>query len=320
VSGLRVLVTAATTALGRTFCQELYSDQMRVDHVFAVSDDEALPYYFRDYHPERFTYWGANLLKERSLKDLFLAERFRRRGIDQIVHFGFLRTIKARRLSPADATEGTRRLLEFAQAAKIDHFLYVSGCLVYRLRPWTSAVIDETAELDFDPGADAWIKSRVDTDMVCRTFMDQRAPKITVLRPGPMIGRNVTSHLGDLLDSYVITRLAGYDPMIRPIHSTDVLRAIHRCVDARTHAVLNVAGPDIAPLSTFARLAGRPHVALPGPLLRPLNRVQRMLGLSACDLSTLPRWLMYPCVLDTTKGEELLGFRGTNHIKFGEAS
>lgn len=318
MSGLRVLVTAATSALGRQFCQELYHDQLRVDHVFAVADDESVPYYFRDYHPDRFTYWSANLLKERALKDLFLAERFRRRGIDQIVHFGFLRTIKALRLSPSDATEGTRRLLEFAQAAKIDHFVYVSGCLVYRLRAWTSALIDETAELDFDPGADAWIKARIDTDMVCRTFMDQRTPRITVLRPGPIIGRNVSSHLGDLLESYVVTPLAGYDPMIRPIHSADVRGAIHRCLDERPHAVLNVAGPDIAPLSVFSRLSGRPRLSLPGPLLRPVNRLQRMLGLSTCDLSTLPRWLMFPCVLDTSKAEAMLGFKATQHIKFGE--
>lgn len=318
MSGLKVLVTAATSALGRTFCQELYHDLGRVDHVFAVAEDEALPYYFRDFHRERFTYWSANLLRERALKDLFLAERFRQRGIDQVVHFGFLRAIKAHGLAPAEATDGTRRLLEFAQAAGVKHVTYLSGCLVYRLRPWTSAMIDESAELDFDPGSDPWLKSRVDTDMVCRTFMDQRTPKVTVLRPGPIIGRNLTSHLSDLLDSYMITRVAGFDPMTRPIHSSDVLKAIHRCVDLRASAVLNLAGPDIAPISTFAGLTGRPDIALPGPLLRPLNRLQRMLGLSDCDLSTLPRWLLYPCVLDTTKAEELLGLRATHHIKFGE--
>jgi FlaA1/EpsC-like NDP-sugar epimerase len=47
MTGLRVLVTAATGALGRTFCQELYHDQLRVDHVFAVGEKEELPYYFR---------------------------------------------------------------------------------------------------------------------------------------------------------------------------------------------------------------------------------------------------------------------------------
>jgi nucleoside-diphosphate-sugar epimerase len=318
VSGARVLVTAATSALGRTFCQELYHDLGRIEHVFAVAEDEALPYYFRDFHRERFTYWSANLLRERALKDLFLAERFRQRGIDQVVHFGFLRAIKAHGLSPAEATDGTRRLLEFAQGAGVKHVVYLSGCLVYRLRPWTSAMLDENAELDFDPGSDPWLKSRVDTDMVCRTFMDQRTPKVTVLRPGPIIGRNLTSHLSDLLESYLITRVAGFDPMTRPIHSSDVLKAIHRCIDLRPSAVLNLAGPDIAPISTFASLTGRPDVSLPGPLLRPLNRIQRMLGLSDCDLSTLPRWLLYPCVLDTTKAEELLGLRATHHIKFGE--
>lgn len=318
MSGLKVLVTAATSSLGRTFCHELYQDQLRVDHVFAVGEDEALPYYFRDYHADRFTYWGANLLRERHLKDLFLAERFRRRGIDQVVHFGFLRAIKAQGLQPSESTDATKRLLELCEQAGVAHVVYVSGCLVYRLRPWTSASIDEDAELDFDAGADPWLRARVDNDMVCRTFMDKPRPRITVLRPGPVVGRNVSSHLGDLLDSYLVTTIAGFDPMMRPIHSSDVLRAIHRCVDARPHGVFNVAGPDVAPLSVFCRLNRRPTLGLPGPLLRPANRLQRLLGLSACDLSTLPRWLLYPCVLDTTRVEDALGFRAAHHIKFGE--
>lgn len=317
--GRRILVTAATSSLGRGFCQDLYQDLEHVDHVFAVAEQEDLPYYFRDLHRDRFTYWSANLLKERHLKDLFLAERFRAQGIDQIVHFGFLRTTKLLRVPPGEAVEGTRRLLEFAQAAGIEHLVYLSGCLVYRLRPWTSAVLDEQAELDFDPESDAWIRARVDADLLCRTFLDQDRPRVTVVRPGPIIGRNVSSHLDDLLDGYVVTTLAGFDPMIRPIHSSDVLKAIHRCVDARPRGVFNVAGPDVAPLSVFARLTGRPTVALPGPALRPVNGLQRLLGLTTCDLSTLPNWLRYPCVLDTSKIEEKLDFRATHHIKFGES-
>ncbi len=318
MSGRRVLVTAATSALGRTFCQELYHDQLRVDHVFAVGETEELPYYFRDYHPDRFTYWGANLLRERHLKDLFLAERFRRRQIDQVVHFGFLRAIKSQGTSPSESTDATKRLLDMAEQAGVEHVVYVSGCLVYRLRPWTSAVIDEEAELDFDAGADPWLRARVDTDMVCRAFMDKPRPRITILRPGPVVGRNISSHLGDLLDSYVVTTIAGYDPMMRPIHSSDVLGAVHRAVDVRPQGVFNIAGPDIAPLSVFCRLSRRPTLYLPGPLLRPANRLQRLFGLSHCDLSTLPRWLLFPCVLDTTKAETAMGFEATHHIKFGE--
>lgn len=316
MSGLRVLVTASSSALGRTFCEQLYSDQLNVAHVFAVADEEALPYYFRDFHPDRFTYWSANLLKERHVKDLFLADRFRRRQIDQIVHFGFLRSIKAQGASPSEAADATKRLLEYAEQAGVDHVTYLSGALVYRLRPWTSAVLDEDAELDYDPASDPWIRARVDSDMVCRTFMDRSAPKIACLRPGPMIGRNVTSHLGDLLDSYLVTTLAGFDPMMRPIHSFDVLRAFRACLDARAHGVFNIAGPDIAPLSEFVRLNRRPHVALPGPVLRRFNRLQRALGLTSVDLSTLPRWLQFPCVLDASKIEEKLGFKATHHIKF----
>ena len=318
MSGLRVLVTGATTALGRALCQELYQDVQRVDHVFAVASDETLPYYFRDFHHDRFTYWSANLLKERHLKGLFLAERFRKRAITQVVHCGFLRMVKAQGLPPSEAVQATRRLLRFCSEAKVEHLVFLSGCLVYRLRPWTSAVIDEEGELDFDPDSDPWVKARVDADTICQTYMDKELPKITVLRPGPILGRNVSSHLGDLLESYLVLRQAGYDPMVRPIHSSDVRRAIHRALDARAHGVFNVAGPDVAPLSEFCRLNGRPSLPLPPPALRWVNRVQRVLRMTSCDLSTTPRWLKYPCVLDTTRIERSIGFEAAHHIKFGE--
>jgi len=318
VNGATVLVTAATTSLGRSLCQELYQDVERVAHVFAVDMQEELPYYYRELHHDRFTYWSANLLKQRHLKGLFLAEKFRERGIQQVVHMGFLRTIKGLGLQPDEAVHATQRLLEACQGAGIEHFVFMSGCLVYRLRPWTSAMIGESSELDFDPDSDPWIRARVDVDSLCRTQMDQPLPRITVLRPGPTVGRNTSSHLGDLLGSYFVTRLAGYDPMIRPVHASDVRAAIWQVLRDRPHGVFNVAGPDIAPLSEFCRLNGRPSISLPGPLLRPLNRVQRALRMSAVDLSTLPRWLMYPCVLDTSKIEKALGFKASHHIKFGE--
>jgi nucleoside-diphosphate-sugar epimerase len=100
-----------------------------------------------------------------------------------VVHFGFLRAIKSQGTSPSESTDATKRLLDMAEQAGVEHVVYVSGCLVYRLRPWTSAVIDEEAELDFDAGADPWLRARVDTDMVCRTFMDKPRPKVTILRP-----------------------------------------------------------------------------------------------------------------------------------------
>ena len=54
---------------------------------------------------------------------------------------------------------------------------------------------------------------------------------------------------------------AAADPS--PIHSSDLRRALRRVLEERPQGVFNVAGPDIAPLSEFCRLAGRPSLSCP---------------------------------------------------------
>ncbi len=63
MSRLSVMVTAATSSLGRGLCSDLYDDVGRVEHVFAVDREEELPYYFREFHRDRFTYWSADLAR-----------------------------------------------------------------------------------------------------------------------------------------------------------------------------------------------------------------------------------------------------------------
>jgi nucleoside-diphosphate-sugar epimerase len=199
----------------------------------------------------------------------------------------------------------------------IEKYVFLSGSLVYKLGPYTSALIDENTELNFDPHADPWTRARIDADMLCRAKMDNGRLKIVVLRPGPIVGRNVSSHLNDFFESYLITCLAGWDPMVRPIHASDVRAAVRRALRADVQGLYNVAGPDIAPLSEFARLSGRPFISAPFTVVKQLNRAQRRLGLTECDLSSEPAWLKYSCVLDTTKARTKLNFEPEQHIKFG---
>ncbi len=313
----RVLVTGATTALGRQLVHDLYRDQAGVERVVAVAREE-LPYYFRDFHADRFLYRAGNVTKPRQLKELFLSDALQKIRPDTVVHLGFLRSAKAHGVPLDIAVEGTRQLLDRClETPSIEKFVFISGSLVYKLGPWTSAMIDEQSELNFDPNADAWVRARIDADMLCRAKMDNGRMRIIVLRPSPIIGRNVSGHLNDLLESYVITRLAGWDPMMRPIHSNDVKSAIRRAIDAELQGIFNLAGPDIAPLSEFCRLSGRPNIVAPFPVVKRLNAVQRALGLTTVNLSGEPPWIKFSCVLDTTKIEKKMGFVAEHHLKFG---
>jgi nucleoside-diphosphate-sugar epimerase len=313
----RVLVTGATTALGRQLVHELYHDQANVECVLAVARDE-LPYYFRDFHGDRFQYRVVETTKPRQLKELFLSDAVKRLRIDSVIHIGFLRSAKAHGVDPAVAVEGSRQLLDRClETESIQRFIFLSGSLVYKLGPYTSGTIDEFAELNFDVNADPWTRARIDADMLCRAKMDNGRLKIIVLRPSPIVGRNISSHLNDYLESYLITMIAGWDPMMRPIHSSDVRRAIHRALGSDVQGLFNIAGPDIAPLSEFARLTGRPLVTAPFPVVRRLNALQRAVGLTTCDLTSEPTWIKYSCVVDTSKIEAKLGWKAEQHIKFG---
>jgi nucleoside-diphosphate-sugar epimerase len=313
----RVLVTGANTAIGRQLVHELYRDQQGIELVWALGSEE-LPYYFRDFHRERFTYRVVNLAKPRQLRELFLSEPFKHAEVDTVVHLDFLPK-PSYNGDPVDiVVEATRQFLNHCLATPhMKKFIFNSGSLVYKLRPWTSCCIEEDSELNFDPGADVWTRARVDADMLCRAKMDNGRLRIVVLRPSPIIGRNVSSHLNGFFESYLLTTLAGFDPMLRPVHSDDVRKAIKLAIHADVQGVFNVAGRDIAPLSEFCRLSGRPVVAAPFAVVRRLNRLQRTLGLTDCNLDNEPSWLKFSCILDTRKIERKMGFEPEMHIKFG---
>ena len=313
----RILVTGANTSIGRQLVHELYRDQQGVELVWALGSEE-LPYYFRDFHRERFTYRVVNLTKPRQLRELFLSEPFRRAAVDTVVHLDFLPKATHDKAAIEQVVEGTRQFLNHCLATQsMTKFIFNSGSLVYKLRPWTSCCIEEDSELNFDTSADAWTRARVDADMLCRAKMDNGRLKIVVLRPSPIIGRNVSSHLNGFFDSYLLTTIAGFDPMLRPVHSDDVRKAIKLAIRADVQGVFNVAGRDVAPLSEFCRLSGRPVVEAPFAVVRRLNGVQRALGLTDCNLDTEPSWLKFSCILDTRKIEKKMGFEPEMHIKFG---
>jgi UDP-glucose 4-epimerase len=309
----RVLVTGATSTLGRSLCQDLYYDRENIDCVLAVADAEK-PYYFRDYHRERFAFRPVNIQRPRQLKNLFLSTVYRDARIDTVVHLGF---------SPDKASHheslvvGLEAMLERSIEAGVRRFLFRSSVLVYRLRPWLSSMIDEDSELNFDPRVSAWAKARVDADMVCRAAMGQSEMHVAVLRPSCIIGRNIRSYLMDLFDSSIIFRPIGYDPMMRPIHSSDVIQAFRNACLRDIRGVFNIAGPDIGPLSEFCRLSGRPTVLLPTPVALRMTKLAGVFGLTRFDASVDFDVLKYSCVLDTSKAEEKFAFEPRSHIKFG---
>ncbi len=314
-----VLVTGATGTIGRQLVHVLYHDE-RIHRILAVARDPE-PYYFHDCERHRFQYKQVDILKTRELNNLFLSETFRQAEVDTVIHLAFLnRPAERRTLSTHQLNvEGTKNLLDRClEVGHVRKFVFQSSDCVYKVRAANPILIDEEADLNFDPDASQYVKDRVDADMICRAQLGNEHMRIVILRPSSIIGRNVHSHWNALLENhYLIFKVLGYDPMICPTHANDVLRALQHVVHKHVHGVFNISGIDVAPLSVFIRLCNAHAVPLPAFLVEIVNRVQLALRLTQYDYSALPECLLYHTLLDTTRAKTVLGFTSQYHIKFG---
>ena len=308
-----VLITGVTSTVGRHLAMQLYTDP-NVELVYGVSKGER-PFYFDDFDSDRFIYKNCNILKYREVKNLFLSQRFKKSRIDTVVHLAFhSRQIKGEDVHNLNV-QGTKNFLDMCNNTKgIRKFIFKSSDVVYKLRPHNPTFIDENADLNFDPGADQWIKDRVDADMICRSFMDSKTMKVVVLRVSNIIGRKVPDQFNAYFDSKLIFKTLGFNPLINLIHMRDVVKAFKLSTFKDVKGVFNIAGRDTAPISTFAELNNAITVSLPQPLLGSVNWIQRKLGLTDYYYSVDADRQKYTLLLDTSKAERLLGFKPEGRV------
>jgi len=310
-----ILITGVTTSIGRNLVAHLVNNK-KVGKVLGVARGEK-PYYFNDLPNDRFIYRSCNILKYRELKNLFLSKTFRSAEINVVIHLAF-----QNRPVPGEDThrlnvEGTRDLLrKCIETPGINKFIFKSSDVVYKLLPHNPTYLDENADLNFDPDADQWIKDRVDADMICRSFMDNRKVKIVILRMSNIIGRNIEGQFNAYFDSKPVFKTLGFNPLINLLHMKDVIQAITLALLKDVQGIYNIAGLDTAPITTFAELNGSTMISLPEPALATINWMQRKLGLTNYYYSVDRERQKYTALLDISKAMKELGYRPKGRIEF----
>lgn len=310
-----ILITGVTSSIGRNLATHLYNHR-RVGFIFGVSKEDK-PYYFNDFDPKRFIYRNTNILKYRELKNLFLSKSFNRADINAVVHLAFHnRLMSGEDVHQLNVT-GTKNLIEQCISNdNITKFVFKSSDVVYKLRPSTPVYLDETSDLNFDPDVDQWIKDRVDADMICRAYMDDKNMKVVILRMTNIIGRNVSGQFNAYFDSRPIFKTMGFNPLINLLHMKDVIQAITLAIFKNVKGIYNIAGTDTAPITTFAQLNNSTFFSLPEPMLGPLNWLQRKFGLTNYYYSVDRDRQKYTGLLDISKSERELGFVPQGRIEF----
>jgi UDP-glucose 4-epimerase len=201
---------------------------------------------------------------------------------------------------------GTMQLLAAAQRApRLRTLICKSSTAVYGSDAANRSMFSEEATTHADSG---YARDVVEVEGYARAFARRRDDVVlTVLRFANMLGAGIDTPFSRYLAMPVIPTVLGYDPRLQLCHTDDAIEVLYQaCLDTRP-GIFNVAGPGVLYLSQAARIAGRPTLPVPLPLVDPVARVVRRTRLLDVPTDQL-RYLSYGRVADITRLRERFGY------------
>jgi nucleoside-diphosphate-sugar epimerase/1-acyl-sn-glycerol-3-phosphate acyltransferase len=292
-----ILVTGAARSTGRRLIAALASSP-RVARIIAV-DDFPLP----DELPDKVEPIQASLDSPALIKAL------QTEGVDTLVHLGVSAEPEAmggRAVMKERNVLGTMQLLAAAyHAPDLRRLVLKSTTAVYGSTPadpalWTESMPHEAPRSGF--GKDA-----IQVEDYVRSFDRRRRDvTVTILRLANQVGPTVTNPLTRYFELPTCPTVLGFDPRLQFLHEADTERVLERAVlGPAVRGTFNVAGDGVVLLSQAIRIAGRPPLPIPEPLVSAVAELlRRTLDFSPEQV----RYLQFGRVADTTAARERLGF------------
>jgi nucleoside-diphosphate-sugar epimerase/1-acyl-sn-glycerol-3-phosphate acyltransferase len=292
-----ILVTGAARSTGRRLIAALAASS-RVARIIAV-DDFPLP----DELPDKVEPIQASLDSPALMKAL------QTEGVDTLVHLGVSAEPEAmggRAVMKERNVLGTMQLLAAAyHAPDLRRLVLKSTTAVYGSTPadpalWTESMPHEAPRSGF--GKDA-----IQVEDYVRSFDRRRRDvTVTILRLANQVGPTVTNPLIRYFELPTCPTVLGFDPRLQFLHEADTERVLERAVlGPAVRGTFNVAGDGVVLLSQAIRIAGRPPLPIPEPLVSVVAELlRRTLDFSPEQV----RYLQFGRVADTTAARERLGF------------
>lgn len=241
--------------------------------------------------------------------DSHIAEILHAEQVDDLAHLAVLS-------GPTQATAwahelesvGTMHLLDACRRRPPSRFVLASSTLVYGPHPSNPNFLTEEHRARGLSGA-RFVADKIDVEEQVQRFAE-RSPRsaVTVLRLAPMLGPETDSYLTRWLSRPVVATAMGFDPLLQFVHEIDAVAAVRHALDRGVPGVFNVAGEGVLPVSSVLRLLGRVAVPFPYRLLRTAASLSWVAQLGDAPAAMVSA-LRYLCVVDTTRAEEVLGFR-----------
>jgi UDP-glucose 4-epimerase len=293
----RILVTGAARSTGRRLVAAL-AEEPEVAAVVAVDHREP-PAPF----PAKVEFLDTDLRSPALVRAVESA------GIDTCVHLGVSaepRAAGGRPVMKERNVLGTMQLLAAAyHAPDLRRLVLKSTTAVYGAAPgdpavWTEAMPHDTPRHGF--GRDA-----IEVEDYVRSFNRRRSDvAVTVLRLANQVGPTVDNPLTRYFELPVCPTVFGFDPRLQFLHEQDTVRVLLRAtLGPAVHGTFNVAGDGVVLLSQAIRIAGKPPLPIPEPLVGSVAELlRRTVDFSPEQVS----FLQYGRVADTTAAYEQLGF------------
>jgi UDP-glucose 4-epimerase len=197
-----------------------------------------------------------------------LAELLERERVDALVHAAFRRDpTPDLEYDHELETIGSLHVLQACAAAKVKRLVLASSTMLYGARPDNPNFLHERHPLRGHPDAHC-VLNRVEVESLVADWCARHPEaEVAVLRHAWIMGATYWDRVARYFARPVVATVLGYDPLMQFVHERDCIDAFEKAVVDGIQGVYNVVAPEVLPLSTILRLAGKRILPVPTALL-----------------------------------------------------
>ncbi|MGD8329321.1 MAG: NAD-dependent epimerase/dehydratase family protein [Acidobacteriota bacterium] len=204
--------------------------------------------------------------------------------------------------------DGTRNAFAAAAAAGARRIVYPSSTTSYGIDPQRTQPLTEEAPPTPNP-AYPYGRFKAEVERWLPSFRAAHPEvELVVTRACIVLGphaRNIVTHVTEWP---LMFRVAGANPPMQFLHEDDVAELLWWMIREAPPGTFNAAGAGVVSFKEICRMAGKPSIALPGPLLYALVALGWRLRLLRFPPGLLD-YIRYTWVADTTHLTQELGFQ-----------
>ncbi len=297
-TGRRVLITGIAGQLAGAFARAL---EQRDDVLEIIGVDVREP--TTDLHRTEFV--------RADIRNPLVARVITASAVDTVVHMATTAEPSAAggraRMKELNVIGAMQLLAACQKAPTLQRFVLKSTAAVYGSAHDDPALFREEQLPKVVP-SQGFAKDATEIESYTRSFARRRPDvDVTTLRFANFLGGQIRGSFDSLFSLPAVPTVMGFDPRLQFVHEEDGVEVMVRAATGDHRGTFNVAGDGVLYLSQCARLAGRPTVPIPTPLVSAVAGVFQRNHRADVPSDQL-RFLQHGRGIDTTRLKQDFGY------------